>query len=889
MQYSINFQALALWVGVIAVVGGGYFFVSSDSSQQSSFSIGMEEDTVPGELTRLSVETDGAPVDGANISIDGEFIGTTNSQGIKGFETPENNFTVEASKGDISKETTFTVEDGSFSSPNDSGGSDSGEDSGDASDSLNNQDDSEGNTDGSDTGDQSDNGQDDQDQQQDDTTEEIGNDFTGLQLDEDPLVGELRTLTVYEDGEKVSSVEVTVNGEVIGSTNAGGTITFGVPDSAEISISTGTGISETFTVEDYTPDEQNQTGDQNDTDEDLTTGIQLDSDPVSGTTNRIILYDEGERVEDATVYLDEEELGQTGSNGAIQFSVPLKEQITVTTDYGLESQTFNVTEDHPEPDIILTNPIDGGIFETPQGQKTDVEFEASVEITEDSGTASVMIDASEAYSQELSQGENTISATEALSGGTHSWSVEVDTPEHKVSSSNRSLTVNEVEVEDGLSLQDNATAGEYNYVRLYDSGEPVEGTEITVNGDSIGTTDSNGEIGFEVPNVQEITVSASGYDSITQNVEGYTEEIDMAFSFSDTVYQGRSNTLTVTDQGSGDALNDATVYANGVEQGQTDSSGQITFTVPEENSVTVKAVKDNSDDNESFTAEVPPVDITWFGPEDGASINDYQTEFDFSLDLQESATATLDVEGQQQLQQDLSSGSHSITEQVKFENSGTRDYTLTVDSSSETRTETGSFTTEQDMPPIEINIDNPTDGETIDDYKTNIEYGFDSPEDFNYTIDVDGRELESLELLEGQGNSQSVTARCLKEGVHTLEIEADGLETGAKNSKAVNFETSSSMPIVDFAGVSPSDGETLSSPLYVQYSVRACKAIDFQAEIREGESTITNVEDTSLSQYETIFPPNQNSYSLDSDKYSLILSADSGASSKILNNSFTVE
>jgi hypothetical protein len=129
----------------------------------------------------------------------------------------------------------------------------------------------------------------------------------------------------------------------------------------------------------------------------------------------------------------------------------------------------------------------------------------------------------------------------------------------------------------------------------------------------------------------------------------------------------------------------------------------------------------------------------------------------------------------------------------------------------------------------------------------------------------------------------------LEEGVHALEIEAYGQETGTGSSKAINFETSSSMPVVDFAGVNPSDGETLSSPLYVQYSVRACKAIDFQAEIREGVSTTADVEDTSLSQYETIFPPNQNSYSLDSNKYSLILSADSGASSKMLNNSFTVE
>lgn len=529
MAYNINFQALALWIGVAAVVGGGYFVVSSDSSQQSSFSIGIEEDTAPGELTRLSVESDGEPVQGANISIDGEYIGTTNSQGIKGFETPEDNFTVEASKGDVSSETTFTVEDGSFSSPE--------EDSGDSSDDSDNSDGSDdesggSSNDGEDSGDgdsddseDSTDNQDSSDDQQDSSedTSDTVDDFTGLEIDEDPMIGELRTLTVYEDGEKVSGAEVTVNGEVIGTTNAGGTVTFGVPNAAEITVSTDTGLSETFTVEDYTEEEQNQTDDQNDT-EDLTTGIQLDSDPVSGTTNRIILYDEGDRISGETVYLDGEELGQTGSNGAIEFEVPLQEQITISTDYGLESQTFNVTEEHPEPDTILLSPDDSATFDTVQGETTDVTFEASIEITENTGTASIMIDGSEAYTQELSQGENTVTTTQALSGGSHSWSLEVDTEEFNVSSSQRGLTVNEQDVENGLTLSRDPVAEESVTVQLYQENEAVEGESILVNGESYGQTDSSGQLVIEVPNSQEITVTTeNNIDEITRTVEGYTE------------------------------------------------------------------------------------------------------------------------------------------------------------------------------------------------------------------------------------------------------------------------------------------------------------------------------------------------------------------------------
>ena len=708
MAYNINFQALALWIGVAAVVGGGYFVVSSDSSQQTSFNIGMEEDTVPGELTRLSVESDGEPVDGANISIDGEYIGTTNSQGIKGFETPENNFTVEASKGDVSSETTFTVEDGSFSSPE--------EDSGDSSDDSNNSDGSDdesgdssnegddsddGDSDGSEEGTDNQDSSDDQQDSSEDSSDTV-DDFTGLKLDENPLVGELRTLTVYEDGEEVSSAEVTVNGEVVGTTNAGGTITFGVPDSAEISVSTDTGLSETFTVEDYTQDEQNQTDDQNETEEDLTTGIQLDSDPVSGTTNRIILYDQGDRVSGETVYLGGNELGQTGSNGAIEFEVPLQEQITVSTDYDLEDQTFNVTEDHPEPDITLLSPDDGSTFDTVQGETTDIDFEASVEITENSGTASVMIDGSEAYTQELSSGANTISTTQALSGETHNWQVEVDTPEYNVSSSSRSLTVNEVEVENGLSLQSNATAGEYNYVRLYDSGEPVEGMEVTVNGDSIGTTDSNGEVGFEVPNTQEITVSASGYSDITRTVEGYTPESPVSRTTFDWTVETSDDFQTTLD------LNGENRYSS---SGSSNTNFQKELIIGDSGTHNLDIrVTQNGDTyykNVSFstTQDIPKPTLDQAIPTEGDSFQTYRPEIgaSYSLGLAHDVEYIVDgnsiysnnhpegSSGYQVEQVVLAQGSHNLDIDIQYTN-----FTKSVDLLDNT------FSTEETIPPGRI-------------------------------------------------------------------------------------------------------------------------------------------------------------------------------------------
>lgn len=526
MNYSIDYKVMGIWIAVaVALSSSISLFMTYNSQNSQNYQISLDEDTTPGELTRLSVNSASQPVQGANISIDGEFIGTTNSQGIKGFETPENNFTVKASKDDISSKTTFTFEDGSFSSPDDFDGDLEDEDSSDGSDS-----DGDGSDNYSEDSDNQDSNQDSSEDDQQDSSDAV-DDFTGIEIDEEPMIGELRTITVYDEGEEVSGAEVTVNGELVGTTNAGGTVKFGVPNAAEVSVSTDTGLSETFTVQDYTEDDQNQIDDQNDTEDDSPHGIQLDSDPVSGTTNRIILYDQGDRVSGETVYLDGNELGQTSSNGAIEFEVPLQEQIIVTTDYGLESQTFNITEYHLEPDIILLSPEDSSEFDTIQGETTDVTFEADVD-TEESGTASLIIDGSEVYTQDLSTGTTTVSATQSLSPGSHSWSVEVDTPEFNTSSSTRSLSVTEAESQESLELQGNATAEEFVTVALYQNNEPVQGEELFVNQESIGTTDEFGELHFQVPNTQEITITTqSGIDEITRAVEGYDASDPVSVNF----------------------------------------------------------------------------------------------------------------------------------------------------------------------------------------------------------------------------------------------------------------------------------------------------------------------------------------------------------------------
>ena len=430
MEYQIDTRKLLIWLAILTGVAAGAILLSPDKKAQNPSEEGLldvtaEERPQPGELMRVTVSRKEEPVNDANVSVDGEYIGKTNSMGVKAVEAPETgSFTVKASKKGASGEETLEVVD----------------DGGTPGDDPNEEDQQ---------GEQKDETEEGEDQQEDQKDETGGGQQDDSQQDE------------AEEPERKAS------------------------------------------------------------------RIELLSSPVSGTNNRIIVYEDGNRASGIAVSVDGSRVGETNSNGAVSFEVPQKSQITVTTDTGLENR-FNVEMDYTEPDITLLDPVDGATFEIPEGGKASVELSASVDISESSGTASLMIDGSEAYSQELSQGDNTFSTTQELGPGTHSWEIEVNTDNFDTASSSRGLSVNEQVVQNGLSLQNNATAGEYNYVHLYDNGEPVEGAEIMVNGDSIGSTDSNGEVGFEVPNVQEITVSVQDLEiSETYDVQNYVPEFNV--------------------------------------------------------------------------------------------------------------------------------------------------------------------------------------------------------------------------------------------------------------------------------------------------------------------------------------------------------------------------
>lgn len=81
--------------------------------------------------------------------------------------------------------------------------------------------------------------------------------------------------------------------------------------------------------------------------------------------------------------------------------------------------------------------------------------------------------------------------------------------------------VNTSERKNGIYLDRRAVAGESNAVQVMDGGSPVEGAEVLVNGESVGSTGPTGTVFFQVPQAESITLSTSteNLGSVDQSYE----------------------------------------------------------------------------------------------------------------------------------------------------------------------------------------------------------------------------------------------------------------------------------------------------------------------------------------------------------------------------------
>ncbi len=272
--------------------------------------------------------------------------------------------------------------------------------------------------------------------------------------------------------------------------------------------------------------------------------------------------------------------------------------------------------------------------------------------------------------------------------------------------------------ETGLRITEEPVAGERTIIRLFNEKGPIEDKEIFVNNESVGTTDSNGEVGFEVPNTQEITVSASGYSDITKTVEGYEEE--------------------------------------------------------------------------------SPVTINTLSPSNETTVNNYRDTFDWSVETQnEGFDIELFIDGESRFQEQVSEASKSYSKELIVGDSGQHTWEIKVDSNGESYS-TGPvpFETSEDIPEPSIEIINPSEGDSINDYLVNFEV--DLTTELNHTLAFYNDNSIILEKENPNGVSTTETVqKALNQGSHTFEAIVELNEYDRSFSDSVTFETTEEKQIAE--------------------------------------------------------------------------------------------
>ncbi len=155
--------------------------------------------------------------------------------------------------------------------------------------------------------------------------------------------GENATVQVTQDGEPVENATVTVNEDVTVTTDANGTASVSVPaDAEEFELEAETEEGSAYgeaeaELEFELGESESEDGDDDSDDSEVELGAVLEGSLAPGENATVVATDgEGEAIEDATVAVDGEVVGETNADGELTFVVPddvsLDTEVTVTSD-----------------------------------------------------------------------------------------------------------------------------------------------------------------------------------------------------------------------------------------------------------------------------------------------------------------------------------------------------------------------------------------------------------------------------------------------------------------------------------------------------------------------------------------------------------------------------
>jgi hypothetical protein len=308
------------------------------------------------------------------------------------------------------------------------------------------------------------------------------------------------------DGSPAEGSTVTVNGVEVGTTDADGRIEITVPEDSEtITITARTGTAEVVVEQQITVTRRTT----------LKVYVQGQANPGAEATI-VVRTPEGTAAEGAEVTVNDEQIGTTDSEGKITVTVSDDaERIRVTVTFeGEEAQTQKlVTEPHLEVTVdtkvtvestttVTVRRPDGSAAE---GAEVTVNGE-SAGTTDEKGQLVINIDV-----------DVDVLVIEVRSDDLEG-SVEADigaepTPEATTAPTpmgTPGIEPTETVIEDlQIALSADLTQGAVITLTVTDSeGNPVEGATVSLNGGTLGTTDANGQMHFEVPTVLEMKFEA---------------------------------------------------------------------------------------------------------------------------------------------------------------------------------------------------------------------------------------------------------------------------------------------------------------------------------------------------------------------------------------------
>lgn len=143
-------------------------------------------------------------------------------------------------------------------------------------------------------------------------------------------------------------------------------------------------------------------------------------------------------------------------------------------------------------------------------------------------------------------------------------------------------------------------------------GDPIEGANVSVDGDLIGETDSDGQITYTTEEVGKIKISASGEGFIDKSTEVNVKDYEAIFEFSNLVVDpievtaGKEATITIDAENTGNAAGEYDVELI-VNDSSVDSQ-QISLDVGQSTTVTFEHIEEAPG---SYTVEIEGQEATY--------------------------------------------------------------------------------------------------------------------------------------------------------------------------------------------------------------------------------------------------------------------------------------